>query len=316
MGTPRFASVVLEKLILSGYHIVACFTQPDKPVGRKMKLTPTPVKLAAEAAGIPVYQPNRLRDDEVADRIRTMNPDLIVTAAYGKILPPCVLSIPKKGCLNVHGSLLPRYRGAAPIQWAIMNGERKTGITIMLMDEGMDTGPLLTHAECPIDMNEDAISLTERLANLGAELLTDTIPGYLAGEILPISQNDARASYAPPITRDQGLIDWTKPSEVIHNQIRALAEWPGAYSTYLGKRIKIYCSEIPENGEELVANYRISHGNEAPGSVICARKDVLAVMCGDGPLLLRCIQPESCRKLQASECAHNFCVSGRFGGEK
>lgn len=316
MGTPPFASVVLERLLLSGFCVVACFTQPDKPVGRKMKLKPTPVKLAAGAAGIPVFQPNRLRDDDVVDRIRAMHPDLIVTAAYGKILPPSVLSIPNRGCLNVHGSLLPRYRGAAPIQRAIMNGERETGVTIMLMDEGMDTGPLLTRTECPIDRNEDAICLTEKLAKLGAELLVNTIPGYLSGQITPIAQNDAQASYAPPITREQGQIEWTKTSEFIHNQIRALVEWPGAYSTYSGKRIKVYCSEIPEDGDKLIANYRASYGNAEPGSVICARKDVLAVMCGDGPLLLRCIQPESCRKLQASECAHNFRVSDRFGGEK
>lgn len=315
MGTPKFASVVLERLINSGYRVVACFTQPDKPVGRKMQLTPPPVKLTAEAAGVPVYQPNRLRDDEVVTQIKELRPDLIVTAAYGKILPVSVLEIPKFGCLNVHGSILPKYRGAAPIQWAILKGEYETGVTIIRMDEGMDTGPMLSSAVCPIGHDENAPDLTVRLADIGAELLVETIPGYLDGTILPIPQDHERATYAPPITREQGLIDWRDSAESIHNQIRGLAEWPGAFTEYKGKRMKIYCSAFPGKTDELEDAYRIAHGEPEPGTLICARKGVLAVMCGDVPLLLRCIQPESCKKLDATECAHNFSVADHFGGE-
>lgn len=316
MGTPYFASVVLEKLLLSGFDVVMCFTQPDKPVGRKMILTPPPVKRTAEDAYIPLYQPNRLRDPEVVNRVVSLRPDLIITAAYGKILPASLLNIPKYGCINVHGSLLPKYRGAAPIQWAIMNGEEKTGITIMRMDEGMDTGPMLARAECPIGPDESSPELTERLAGLGADLLTQTIPGYLNGTILPVPQEDDGVTYAPPITREHGFIDWRKSAASIHNQIRGLAEWPGAYSEYSGKRIKIYCSALPGDPGALTEVYRTSFGEPEPGTVICAHRGVLAVMCGDIPLLLTCIQPESCRKLQASECAHNFSPADRFGGER
>lgn len=316
MGTPQFASVVLEKLLRSGYRVIACFTQPDKPAGRKMLQTPPPVKLTAEASGIPVYQPNRLREDEVVRQIKDLQPDLIITAAYGKILPTTILEIPKYGCLNVHGSLLPKYRGAAPIQWAILNGERETGVTIMRMDAGMDTGPMLASAGSPIGPDENTLDLTVRLAGLGAQLLVETIPGYLDGTIRSMAQDDEQATFAPPITREQGLIDWNAPAESIHNQIRGLSEWPGAHTEYKGKRIKIYCSSLPGNTGELEDAYRLSHGDPKPGTVICARKNILAVMCGDMPLLLLCIQPESCKKLQASECAHNFYVSDRFGGEE
>ncbi len=315
MGTPPFASVVLERLLLSGYPVIACFTQPDKPVGRKMKLTPTPVKVTAAKYGIPVFQPNRLRDEEVVRQIKSLQPDLIITAAYGKILPASVLEIPEYGCLNVHGSVLPGYRGAAPIQWAILKGERETGVTIMRMDEGMDTGPVLSGAVCPIGHDENAPELTKRLAELGAELLVNTIPGYLDGTILLIPQDHERATYAPPITREQGRIDWTDSAESIHNRIRALVEWPGAYTGYKGKRMKIYCSDLPENIDELILSYRATYGEPDPGRLICARKGILAVMCGDIPLLLRCVQPESCKKLDAAECAHNFSVADQFGGE-
>ncbi|MDD3958795.1 MAG: methionyl-tRNA formyltransferase [Oscillospiraceae bacterium] len=316
MGTPRLASVVLERLHDSGFRIVACFTQPDKPVGRKMQLTPPPVKVTAETLGIPVFQPNRMRDESVLIDIGKLHPDMIVTAAYGKILPPSILGIPAFGCLNVHGSLLPQYRGAAPIQWAILNGESETGVTVMLMDEGIDNGPMLRSASIPIGPEESAPELTERLAELGADLIVRTIPEYIRGEISPIPQNDEFATFAPLITKEQGLIDWNDPANKIHNQIRGLAEWPGAYSEFKGKRVKIYRSSLPNDPDSITEAFRETGAELRPGTVVCARKDVLAVMCGDIPLLLRCIQPESCKRLEACECAHNFAPSDHFGGEK
>jgi len=315
MGTPQYASIVLEKLHFSGFNVVACFTQTDKPVGRNMKLTAPPVKHTAEAFGIPVFQPSRLRDPNITGVFESLAPDLIVTAAYGKILPSAILEIPKFGCLNVHGSLLPRYRGAAPIQRAILEGETKTGVTIIRMDEGIDTGPMLVSAECVIGPDEGVHELTERLAFLGAELLIQNIGGYLDGSNRPIPQDEQGATYAPPIDRNEGRIDWNRSAWSVHNQIRALAEWPGAFSVYRGKRIKIYCSEHPRNSDDWIDAYRESFGDPEPGTVICARKGILAVMCGDAPLLLTCIQPESCKRLAASECAHNFSVADRFGGE-
>lgn len=313
MGTPVFASVVLERLVRTGYKVVLCITQPDKPSGRKMIMTPPPVKETAESSGIPVFQPQRLREPLVEDQIRAFRPDLIVTAAYGKILPASILNIPEKGCLNVHGSLLPQYRGAAPIQWSILNGDTRTGVTIMKMDEGMDTGPVLRFAVCPIGADENAGTLTQKLALLGAELLAETIPGYLDGSITPIAQKESGVTYAPPIMKEQGEIKWNNTAESIHNQIRGLSEWPGAYSEYRGKRIKIYCSLLPKDPDRLIREYPPGEEKPLPGTVICARKEVLAVMCKDSPLLLTCIQPESCRKMQSAECAHNFAVSDRFG---
>lgn len=316
MGTPEFSEVVLERLILSGYHIVACFTQPDKPSGRHMVLTASPVKNAAMSRNILVYQPVSLRGPECAALIQSLTPDLIITAAYGKILPESILSIPGRGCLNVHASLLPKYRGAAPIQWSILNGETETGITIMMMDHGIDTGDILTQAVCAISDSVNSSELTVRLACLGAELLKQTIPGYLSGDIKPVSQNHSEATYAPMIRKEQGWINWNTPSQIIHNQIRGLSDWPGASTFYRGGRLKIHCSTIPVDSFQYIEDYKIAHGEPTPGTILCAKKDIIAVMCLESCLLLTCIQPESCKRMQAFECAHNFKVSDVLGGEK
>jgi len=316
MGTPDFSKTVLESLILSGFNIVACFSQPDKPSGRHMLMTASPVKTAALSHNIPVYQPASMRDPESTTLIQSLSPDLIITAAYGKILPESILEIPGRGCLNVHASLLPKYRGAAPIQWSILNGETETGITIMMMDKGMDTGDILSQSICKISDSVTSSELTGKLAILGAELLIETIPGFLSGEILPVSQIHSEATYAPPIRKEQGLINWNTPSQVIHNQIRGLSDWPGASTSYRGSRLKVHCSALPVDSSRYIEDYKQAHGEPKPGTILCAKKDIIAVMCQDSCLLLTCIQPESCRRLNASECAHNFNVSDVLGGEK
>jgi methionyl-tRNA formyltransferase len=315
MGTPEFSEVVLERLVLSGYNIVACFTKPDKPSGRHMVLTASPVKKAALSHNIPVYQPASLRNPECETLIQSLTPDLIVTAAYGKILPESILMIPVRGCLNVHASLLPKYRGAAPIQWSILNGETETGITIMMMDKGMDTGDILTQDVCAISESINSSELTVCLASIGAELLIQTIPGFLSGEIIPVPQIHSEATYAPPILKDQGLINWNTTSQLIHNQIRGLSDWPGASTLYRGSRLKVHCSALPVDSSQYINDFRQAHGEPTAGTILCAKKDIIAVMCQDSCLLLTCIQPESCRRMNASECAHNFKVSDVLGGE-
>lgn len=313
MGTPEFAATVLENLCVSGFDIIAAFTQPDKPCGRHMKLTSPPVKEAAQLRNITVYQPPSLRTPEAEALFIKLKPDLIVTAAYGKILPPEILQIPQYGCLNVHASLLPKYRGAAPVQWAIMNGDSKTGITIMKMDEGMDTGDILSSVSCGIGEDINSADLMKELSDLGADLLVRTIPQYLSGAITPHAQNEEEATYSPPIRKEQGLIDWNRSAVEIHNQVRGLTAWPGAYTFYKGERMKIYCSQMPENGDEIVKQYFAMYGKPLPGSVVCAGKGVLAVMCGQGCIQLACIQPASCKRVLASQCAHNFSVSEILG---
>jgi len=315
MGTPEFAAVVLERLCREGYDIAACVTQPDKPSGRHMKLTPPPAKSLAIEKGIPVFQPSSLRTEEFLAQLKSWEPDLIVTAAYGKILPPAVLSVPEKGCINVHASLLPKYRGAAPVQWAILNGDKVTGITIMNMDEGMDTGDIIAQRECPIDPDIDTEKLMARLAGIGADLLADTLPQYLSGQTTSTPQDNSRMTLSPPIRKEQGLIDWSRSAQQIHDQIRALAAWPGAYTALNGGRFKIYCSSIADNREDIIREYRGQNDEPVPGTIIRATKCEITVACGTGCLNLLCVQPQSCRRMNASECAHNFRTGMTFGGE-
>ena len=220
MGTPDFAVPSLEALLARGHEVAAVFTQPDKPKGRGHKLLPPPVKSLALEHGIPVYQPATLRTEEAAETLRALQPELIVVAAYGKLLPPAVLSIPPRGCINVHGSLLPQYRGAAPIQWAVLNGEKKTGVTIQQMGEGLDTGDMLQKAETEIGENETSGELFDRLKEIGAALLVDTIDRL--DTLVPVPQDEAAATYAPMIRKEMGAVDWTQPAQAVHNLVRVL----------------------------------------------------------------------------------------------
>lgn len=313
MGTPEFAATVLGRLLLDPYDIVAVVCQPDKPTGRHMKLTPPPVKTLAESRGITVLQPASLRTTEFLEEIKDCNPDLIITAAYGKILPQAVLDVPKHGCINVHASLLPRHRGAAPIQWAILAGDEETGITVMKMDAGMDTGDILTVARTPVGADTTTAELTATLASLGAALLCETIPSYLDGRITPVRQNDELATFSPPIRKEQGLLDWSESAKKIHNRIRALSTWPGAYTFINGSRIKIFTSAIDRDGCAHRAEYEKTYGKAAPGTIIFATKTELSVACGDGCISLICVQPDSSKRLDVCNCAHNYRVGLRFG---
>ena len=314
-GTPEFAATVLERLNSTGEEIVACVTQPDKPVGRHMTLTPPPAKIMAMALHIPVSQPSSLRTEEFLAQMMKWSPDIVITAAYGKILPAAVLAVPADGCINVHASLLPKYRGAAPVQWAILNGDMVTGITIMKMDVGMDTGDILIQRECPIEPDETTNELMGRLAVIGAELLTVALPQYLSGKLTSIPQDNSLATFSPPIQKEQGLIEWTHSAEMIHNQIRALSGWPGAYTFLNGGRFKIYSSRLPGNPDELLSVYENDYEKPVPGTIIRGVKTGIYVACGTGCIILTNVQPQSCRRMQVHECGHNYRAGTRFDGE-
>lgn len=244
MGTPDFAAASLKALYDSGYDVCAVFTQPDKPKGRGYKLIPPPVKLLARQHGTEVYQPESLKDETYTDMIKALAPDCIVAAAYGKILPKEILDIPPLGCVNVHASLLPAYRGAAPIQRAVINGERVTGITTMLMAQGLDTGDMLLKEQTPIGENETASELFARLADIGSRLLVTTLERLRAGDIIPQKQDDSLATYAPMITKDMCALDLDRPVFEVHKLICGLSEQPAARVTLDGKRLKIFRSAI------------------------------------------------------------------------
>jgi methionyl-tRNA formyltransferase len=241
MGTPEFAIPILKKLIdeYTGGQLVAVVTQPDQPSGRGRRLASPPVKLLAERYALPVLQPKSLRTPEVLAELRVLQPDLIVVAAFGQIVPPAILELPRFGCLNVHASLLPRWRGAAPVAAAILAGDEVTGVTLMKMDAGLDTGPILTQRDLTVTSDDTSQSLGERLARLGAELLSDTLPDWLAGKIQPQPQDEALATYAPKIDKEQGRIDWTQPADKVVRKVRAFYPWPGAFTYWRDEPLKV-----------------------------------------------------------------------------
>ncbi|MCM1023649.1 MAG: methionyl-tRNA formyltransferase [Prevotella sp.] len=274
MGTPDFAVPCLKALIDSGENVSAVFTQPDKPKGRGYKLTPPPVKEAALTNGIPVYQPVSLKKGEDAETalktITELAPDLIVTVAYGKILPKEILDAPKFYSINVHASLLPKYRGAGPIQWSVLNGEKVTGVTTMLMAEGIDTGDMLLSRSLEIGENETASELHDRLSALGAEVLLETVAAVKSGSITPVPQDNSLSSHAPMLTKDMCPIDFSKSAQEVHNHIRGLSAFPCASAVLEGKRLKVYGSEIVKGMKS----------ERPPGTVVQAKD--FTVACGDG----------------------------------
>ena len=240
MGTPDFSVPILRQMIADGYEVIAVVTQPDRPVGRKRVLTPPPVKVEAVKQGIPVYQPEKISRQDELTPILKLNPDLIVTAAFGQILPNVLLDAPRFGCINVHASLLPELRGGAPIHYAIIQGKEKTGVTIMYMAEKLDAGDILTQVEVPILENDNVGTMHEKLSLAGAKLLSDTLPKLLEGELSPRKQKDEVATFASNIKREQEKIDWTQAGEDIYNHIRGLCPWPVAYTTMDGAVLKIW----------------------------------------------------------------------------
>ncbi len=278
MGTPPFAVPCLQALV-GHYEIVAVVTQPDRPARRGRRIVASAVKKAALAYDLPLMQPESLRQEEVIAEIRELQPQVIVVAAYGQILRPQVLSIPPSGVINVHPSLLPKYRGASPIAGALLAGEEKTGVTIMLMDEGMDTGPILAQISIKIRPEDTTGSLVERLARMGADLLLETLPRWLEGQIKPQPQDNARATYTKPIAKKDGLIDWSLPAAEIWGRVRAFDPWPGAHTWWRGKLFKVLASRpLPEWA-----------GKGKPGQVLDLSAGV-AVATGQGALLLQEVQ--------------------------
>ena len=302
MGTPDFAVPPLERLAEAGFDVVAVVSQPDRPSGRRMRIDRTPVRQAADKLFIPVLQPEKVRTEEFAQWLEALQPDIIVTAAYGRILPANILKIPKLGCLNIHASLLPYYRGASPINASVIHGETKTGITIMLMDEGMDTGDILVQQETEITEAMDAGELSRRLSQLAADMIVPVIDGWLSGEIVAVPQNHSLATYTKPMNRDDGKIDWSKSAQEIHNLVRGTTPWPGAYSILNGKRVKIH--------QTLVSACDLTVPIEnagVPGTITSTCPSCIRVTCGERSCLeLISIQAEACRRLDASECFHNF----------
>ena len=304
MGTPEFAQTNLKALIDGGFNVVLALCQPDKPVGRKHILTAPPVKVLAIDSGIEVYQPDTLRTDEALEKLSSYDADLIVTAAYGKILPKAVLDLPKYGCINCHGSLLPARRGSAPVQRAILEGDKVTGITFMKMDVGMDTGDIIDKIEVSIDPNEHTESLMNRLAVASAEKLPSLIDSWVAGELKTIKQDDSLATACPPIKPEEGEFTWDQDAKDIHNRVRALSAWPGAFVMKGENKLKVLDSEVVEDMTLIPEDLKDSE----PGIVVRAKGENLIVKCGNGFLKVKELQQPGGKKLQARDCAHNFTV--------
>ncbi|OGW38112.1 MAG: methionyl-tRNA formyltransferase [Nitrospirae bacterium GWD2_57_9] len=287
MGTPQFAVPPLAALIKAGHEIAGVVTRIDKPAGRGRTVTAPPVKLFAVERGLAVFQPKRVRDPEFLDTLRRLEPEAIVAAAYGQILPAAVLHLPRYGCINIHASLLPAYRGAAPINWAIIRGEERTGITIMQMDEGMDTGAVLLQESIRIDPEDTAGTLTEKLSELGARLIAEALPGIVSGALKPVAQDNARATLAPLLKKEDGLIDWTLPAKDIHDRVRGFTPWPGAYTFLEGTMVKLLKTGV------------------APGSlaagVIAAKGNTLEVGTGKDLIRLVTVQPAGKKPMAAGD---------------
>ncbi|HAV63025.1 MAG TPA: methionyl-tRNA formyltransferase [Verrucomicrobiales bacterium] len=308
MGSAELACNSLQALRADRRtEMLAVVTQPDKPKGRALKLSPTPVGALAESLGLPLHKPKRARDPEFIETLRELRPDLIVVVAYGQLLPQSLLDVPRHGCLNVHTSLLPKYRGAAPIQWAIVDGEPETGVTIMQMDAGLDTGPILSQARTPITADDTAAALHDRLATIGARLLIDTIPGYVSGELKPCPQPAEGVSVARKISKEDGRIDWSRPARAIFNQIRGFDPWPGAFTTLpLGgqpRLLKLWRARVFENT------------SGTPGNVITAGADGVQIGCGSGALLVTELQLEGGRRMPVRDflIGHPLAVGTAFG---
>ena len=293
MGTPELAGASLEALLQAKpFEVVAVVTQPDQPKGRGLKLQPSPVKAIALREKLPVLQPQRAREENFPAQLRELQPDLIAVTAYGQILPPGILDLPRFGCLNVHTSLLPKYRGAAPIQRAVLNGDSETGVTIMKMDAGMDTGAILTQEKTTIHPEDNSQTLHDRLGEIGARLLVKTIPEYIAGKIQPCPQPMEGASLAPKIRKQDGHIDWARPAGVIWNQVRAVVPWPGAFTHLPGQpqrqMLKIWQAEVAEQ-------------QGSPGVILRADKSGIFIGCGKAALRVLALQREGGRRMNAQE---------------
>ncbi len=300
MGTPDIAVPTLHALREAGHEVCLVITQPDRPRGRGRKCVPCAVKCAAEEAGLPITQPERVGEEECCALLRRLQPDAFVVVAFGQILPPEVLAIPRLGSINVHFSLLPKYRGAAPVERALMAGETKTGVTIMLMDEGMDTGPILAAREVEIGEEETAGELKERLAELGAPLLVETLEAFAAGKITPQPQDHEAATYARRIKKEEAEIDWARPAREIFNLVRAMNPAPGAYTWFRGKQLKIWRARVAQESAQ---------AEGIPGTVTEASKCGILTKTGRGLLRLEEVQVESRGRVTGAEFVNGYRVA-------
>ena len=288
MGTPDIAATCLKQILADGFQVVAVYTQPDRPKGRGMKMVYSPVKEVALAEGIPVYQPENFRDEEAVQTLAALQPDVIAVVAYGRILPQKVLDIPKLGCVNIHASLLPQYRGSAPYQWAVLDGLKETGVTAQHMAAKMDAGDIIDVAKTPIGENETAGELLDRLAVLGAELLSRTLTKLRNGTAVGTPQDESRVSFAPMLDKSMCPIDWSKPARKVHDHVRGLHPWPVATAQLAGTNFKIHATRVVE-------------GTGAPGQLLALTKTGLVVACGEGAVEISQLQAEGGKRMAAPD---------------
>mgnify|MGYP004467980773 FL=1 len=298
MGTPDFAVAPLEAILKAGHEVTAVVTQPDRQKGRGREVQYSPVKECALSYGIPVLQPLKIKEKDAVEELRKYPADIFVVAAFGQLLSEEILNMPRLGCINIHASLLPAYRGAAPIQWCVINGEEKTGVTIMQMAKGMDTGDILLQKEVVLDEKETGGSLFDRLMETGAELIVEALPKIEAGELIPVVQKEELATYAGKITKDMGNIDFTKAAVTIERLIRGLNPWPSAFTHYKGKILKIW--------EADVVSECVNAENPVPGTVIAMDKESFTLAAGEGALRIRSLQPEGKKRMSCAEFMRGY----------
>jgi methionyl-tRNA formyltransferase len=291
LGTPAFAVPTLERMVEAGHQVLAVVTQPDRPRGRGQHPSPTPVKEAAARLGLAVRQPERVRLPETVEFLRALGADAMVVVGYGQIIPQTVIDLAPLGIINVHASLLPKYRGAGPVQWAILNGETRTGVTTMRIDAGLDTGDMLLKTQTEIGPDENAVELGARLAVMGADLLVETLAGLAAGTIVPEKQDASQATYARLLKKEDGMVDWSQPAPSIHNRVRALQPWPGAYTTFRGQTLHIWKSRPTSSPRP-----------PSPGRVVSVKP--LVISCGSGALELLDVQLEGRKRISAADFAN------------
>ena len=289
MGTPDIAATCLKKILADGFEVVGAYTQPDRPKGRGMKMVASPVKEVALAANIPVFQPDSFREEETVEQLRALKPDVCAVVAYGRILPQKVLDVPTFGCINIHASVLPKYRGSAPYQWAVLDGLRETGVTAMYLCREMDAGDIIDVSKTPIGENETAGELLDRLAVLGADLLSKTLSRFASDAKVPaVPQNPAEASYAPMLDKTMCPIDWNKSAVQVHNHVRGLHPWPVATMTLQGKTFKVH-------------DTRVVSGSGTPGQILGLTKTGLTIACGEGAVEITSLQAEGGKRMAAPD---------------
>ena len=297
MGTPDIAATCLKRILADGFQVVGAYTQPDRPKGRGMKLTASPVKEVALEAGIPVFQPENFREEESVEALRALKPDVCAVVAYGRILPQKVLDVPTFGCINIHASLLPKYRGSAPYQWAVLNGEKETGVTAMYLCREMDAGDMIDRVTTPIGENETAGEVLDRLALLGAGLLSKTLARFLAGPVAGEKQDESLVSYAPMLDKSLCPIDFHRTAQQVHDQVRGLQPWPVATMELQGKRFKVH-------------ETRIAAGKGEPGQILGLTKTGLVIACGEGAVEIRSLQAEGGKRMNAPDYFRGHPLNG------